>query len=86
MLCEEGEADLLPGKIFQDCEIPLPGIGTLSATLKVKNNIKFTTHNNLVSLRAGCEFYRLNNQMNSLLQRYIINLQSENLAKGMDNS
>ena len=82
--CGEDEADLLPGKAFQNCEIPLPGIGTLSATIKVKNNIKITTHNNLVNLRVGCEFYRLNNQMYSLLQRYITQLQSEMLVKGID--
>ena len=84
--CGEDEADLLPGKAFQDCEISLPGIGTLSSTLKVKNNIKLATHNDLVNLRVGCEFYRLNNQMDSLLQRYITQLQSGNLMKGMDNS
>ena len=81
LLCGEDETELQPGSIFQDCQIPLPGFGVLKATLHVKSNVKFTTRNDVVSVRKGCEFHHLNSQMNSLLQRYITYLQSEVLAK-----
>lgn len=83
LLCGEYETELLPGKIFQDCRISLPGIGTIRVNLEVKNSVKFTSHNGLVNTHVGCQFGRMDNQMNSLLQRYITRLQSESMAKGL---
>lgn len=79
--CGEHENELLPGKVYQDCRILLPDIGTLIATIEVRNGINFTTHNNVTYKRVGCQFVRLDNQMNILLQRYITRLQSETLAQ-----
>ena len=81
LLCEENETGLQPGVEFQDCRIPLPDIGILPVALYIKNNVKFTTHNDLIKMRASCEFCHLNNQASFLLQRYINHLQSKNLAK-----
>ena len=80
LLCEEHESELLPGRTYPGCRISLPDIGILTVTIAVRNNITFTTHNDMVHKRAGCQFVRLDNQMNILLQRYITILQSESLA------
>jgi len=81
LVCETEDAELQPGKIYEDCKIPLPGIGTISATVKVKNTFEVTLRNGLVSKRAGCEFVRLDGEANALLQRYVAYLQSEALIK-----
>lgn len=84
LLCGEDEADLLKGKTFQDCKIPLPGIGIATATIEVKSGIKFTARNNVVQMRAGCQFINLSSQAESLLHRYTTRLQAEALAKAQD--
>lgn len=82
LLCGEHEDTLLPRKTFPNCQIPLPGVGTLEVTIEVRNNVNFTSPNNVVHTRVGCSFVRLDNQMSILLQRYIAHLQRESLARG----
>ena len=84
LLCAVHETELLPKAVFQDCRISLPGTGIIRVNIEVRNNIKFTSRNNMESTRAGCQFVRLNNQMSLLLQNYIAHLQSELLIKGID--
>jgi c-di-GMP-binding flagellar brake protein YcgR len=81
LLCGEHEATLLPEKIFRDCRISLPDVGTLTATIEVRSGFNFTTPNNVTHKHVGCRFIRLDNQMNNLLQRYITRLQSERLVR-----
>ena len=81
LLCEEGETGLQPGKEFQNCRITLPDIGVLTATLLVKNNIRFTTTDNMVKIRVGCELRHPSNREQDMLHHYINQLQSELLAK-----
>ena len=86
LLCDEHETELLPGKVFQDCLISLPDTGKLRVNIEIKNNIKFTTRNELVNVRVGCLFVRMDNQTSSLLQSYVTRLQSESLTKGLSNN
>jgi c-di-GMP-binding flagellar brake protein YcgR len=79
--CRENDTEFQPGKVYPDCQINLPGIGVLTATIRVKNIFKITMHNGEVKKRAGCEFIHLNGSMTILLQRYITHLQSENLTQ-----
>ena len=72
---------LLPKKIFPDCQISIPDVGTLTVTIEVRYNINFTTPNNVVHKRVGCHFIRQNNQMENLLQGYITRLQSKSIAR-----
>jgi c-di-GMP-binding flagellar brake protein YcgR len=81
LVCQENDTEFQPGKIYQNCQINLPNIGTLTATILVKNIFKITMHNSEVKKRAGCEFLHLNGSMTILLQRYLTQLQSENLAQ-----
>lgn len=82
--CGENDTKLVPGKTFEDCQIPLPDIGTVKVTIEVKSNIKFTARNSVVQTRAGCQFINLSNQMEQLLHRYTTRLQAEAAAKAQD--
>lgn len=81
LLCGAHEGTFLPGKIFSDCRISIPDVGTLPATIEVRNDIDFTTANNVSHKRVGCSFVHPDNQMNILLQRYVTRLQSESMAR-----
>jgi c-di-GMP-binding flagellar brake protein YcgR len=79
--CQENDTEFQPGKIYSVCHINLPNIGMLTATILVKNIFIITMHNGEVKKRAGCKFIHLNGTMAILLQRYLTNLQSENLSQ-----
>ena len=81
LLCEEHDTELQPGMIYPDCRISLPGVGTLTAAIQVKNTFEVTLRNGVVNRHAGCEFIHLDGEMAILLQRYVARLQSENLAQ-----
>lgn len=80
LLCEENEAELLPKKVFQNCQILIPEVGNLTVTIEIRNGINFNAGNK-IHKRVGCLFLRLGNQENIQLQRYITHLQSEILVK-----
>lgn len=79
--CQENDTEFQPGKTYPNCHINLPNIGILTATIRIKNIFKITTHNGKIKKRAGCEFLHLNGSMTILLQRYLTQLQSENLTQ-----
>jgi len=79
--CQEHDTEFRPGKVYSVCHIHLPNIGMLTATILVKNIFIITMHNGEVRKRAGCEFIHLNGTMAILLQRYLTQLQSENLTQ-----
>ena len=79
--CQEHDTEFRPGNIYPICNINLPNIGMLTATILVKNIFIITMHNGEVKKRAGCEFIHLNGTMAILLQRYLAHLQSENLTQ-----
>ncbi len=81
LACAEHDVELQPGMIYPDCLISLPGVGTLTATIQIKNTAKITRHNGVINWRVGCKFIHLNGEMTTLLQRYLAQLQSENLAQ-----
>ena len=64
-----------PGAIFEKCQILLPGVGTITANIQVKNTFEITLRNGLACKRAGCEFIRLPANMYAMIQRYIIKLE-----------
>ncbi len=81
LVCEAHDTELQPGAIYEDCRISLPDIGTISVTVKVKNSFEVTLRNGQISKRAGCEFVHLGGEASTLLQRYVVQLQSETLVK-----
>lgn len=77
LICKEHSITLEDGQIYPDCRISLPGIGTLIATVQVRNLFEVTSKNGVVTKHAGCEFIHLNGQMSMLLQRYIAQMQRQ---------
>lgn len=71
LICKENGVKLETGEIYPDCQIELPGIGTLLATIQVKNLFDVTSPSGAVTRHAGCEFVRMDGKMSMLLQRYM---------------
>ena len=65
------------GETYTDCRIELPGLGTLVATVQVKNLFDVTSPSGNVIKHAGCEFMQLDGKMSMLLQRYVAVMQGK---------
>jgi flagellar brake protein len=72
----EDKIQLEAGVIYENCLIELPEIGTLTASIKVKNLFDVTTPAGKIVKHAGCEFVQMDRNMSMLLQRYISTMQS----------
>lgn len=77
LVCKESSVNLEAGETYPDCCIVLPGIGTLIATIQVKNLFDVTSTSGVVTKHAGCEFVQMDGKMSMLLQRYIGIMQSK---------
>jgi c-di-GMP-binding flagellar brake protein YcgR len=77
LTCKESNVRLEEGEIYPDCQIELPGIGTLFVTIQVRNLFDVTSSSGSVTKHAGCEFIQLDGKMSMLLQRYVGIMQSK---------
>jgi flagellar brake protein len=77
LVCKEQFVQLEAGKVYPDCQIELPGTGTLIVTIQVKNLFDVTSAGGVVTKHAGCEFVQLDGKMSMLLQRYVGIMQSK---------
>lgn len=77
LVCKETGVHLEAGEIYPDCQIELPGIGMLTATLQVKNLSDVTSPSGHITKHAGCEFVHPDGQSGMLLQRYVALMQSK---------
>jgi len=73
--CAENDLELEEGKTYENCQIKLPGVGTISVTITVRSIVSLTTKSKQVLKRAGCQFHKLDGATNILLQRYVNNVQ-----------
>ena len=69
------------GRNYQDCRIDILGIGTVVATLQIRNAQEMTLLNGKVNRRLGCQFVDLPNSMLTVVQRYIMKLERERNSK-----
>lgn len=74
------------GRVYTNCKIVLPGIGTITTSLEVANSQEQTLLNNKRRRRIGCASIDLPNSMLNMVQRYIGKLERELNAKlnGLD--
>lgn len=79
LVCEEDGVELHPGTIYPNCEIELPNIGTVYATIEVKNAFIVTSRNGDVKRRAGCVFVKPDGQTTMMLQRYVAYMEREQI-------
>lgn len=70
-------------RVFPDCHVELPEVGSVSGTLKVKSLFDITLRSGTRIRRAGCEFIKLPGPMMTLVQRYIIKVERERKAREM---
>jgi c-di-GMP-binding flagellar brake protein YcgR len=66
---------------FPNCSIELPEVGTVTATVAIRNQFEITLRSGARVRRAGCEFVKLSGPMLTLVQRYIIKVERERKAR-----
>jgi c-di-GMP-binding flagellar brake protein YcgR len=84
LVCKEDGVDLQPGMQYQNCEIELPDIGTINATIEVKNTFELTARNGKVTRRAGCVFVKPSVETAKMLQRYVAQMQQQQARKNLE--
>ena len=62
--------------LIDQCQITLPELGTITATLQVRNMFRVTERGG-TELRAGCQFIGLPATADALIQRYILRIEQE---------
>lgn len=78
------ELEIQVGATYPGCRIDLPEVGTIIATIQIRNVLDVTMKSGQVNKRSGCQFMDLPSNMQVLLQRYIIKLERERRAKLAD--
>ncbi len=78
----EKDVKLRAGNIYPDCEIDLPEVGRLTATLQVKNLFEVVSRTGRVNQRAGCEFVKPGRETILPLQRYVAQMQRMSASLG----
>lgn len=84
LVCKENGIELTPGIQYQHCEIDLPTIGTIGATIEVKNTFEVTARNGDVIRRAGCVFVKPSGETAKMLQRYVAQMQQQQARKHLE--
>lgn len=79
--CAKGDIDLAEGKIYENCQINLPHVGTINATVVVRSLVESQGKPGQIIQRAGCQFRNLGGASNNLLQRYVNDMQRAKLKK-----
>ena len=82
VIAQPGELPLTIGATYQHCRILLPAGGPVSITLQTANFSEMHLLNGKSALRVGCRFVRPSMPTLSLIQRYIMRLESESKARG----
>jgi c-di-GMP-binding flagellar brake protein YcgR len=75
MLAGPAKAEFSAGMVFHDCKIELPGHGSISVSLEVRNDQGGGPAG--ISQRYGCQFLDLGGSVVSLIQRYINQLERD---------
>lgn len=73
-----------PGMAFQGCQLILPDIGSIVATMEIRNVFEVSLRSGLKTKRAGCQFLDLSANMQSMIQRYIIKVERDRRAMQLD--
>lgn len=68
------------GSILKNCRIELPQIGVITADIEICTNSEQLLKNGIRTLRTGCRFLNLSGTGQTLLQRYINQVERKRLA------
>ena len=71
------------GEVYNNCQIDLPGVGTLNIAIRVKNTYKVTLDNGLICKHAGCEFINSPQEMLEMVRQYISKLKQVEIKQAI---
>ena len=71
------------GEVYKNCQIDLPGVGTLNIAIRVKNTYKVTLDNGLICKHAGCEFINSPQEMLEMVRQYISKLRQVEIKQAI---
>ena len=74
------EISLTVGNILKNCRIELPLFGVISADVEICTHSEHQLRNGIRTLRSGCRFINLSGTGQTLLQRYINQIDRKRLA------
>lgn len=77
----EGKFCMQIGDVMYDCKMQLHDVGPLIVTLEVCNIAQITLHNGIRKTRLGCRFVDIPANLPAILQRYILNMEREQLTR-----
>lgn len=77
MLVPAASMTLSQGTVLGDCHIDLPGFGSLRSDIHICNESMIELRSGHEVKRYGCQFVNLPQREQSLLQRYVIKLESD---------
>lgn len=75
LMDNQGTTGFQIGEIHENCRIGLPQVGTLSVSLIVRNSFDTPLRNGRSFRRCGCQFLHISPSTESLVQRYILQLE-----------
>ncbi len=73
--CAEDNIEFEPGQTYAGCQINLPEVGKINATIIVKSLVLVSPKPGQTIKRVGCEFKNLDNASSILLQHYVTKMQ-----------
>lgn len=77
----EAKDEFAPGQMLPDCRLDLPDTGRIEATLRICHVFETTDGRGLPRTQAGCEFVALAPAAQSMVQRYILRVERERIAR-----
>ncbi len=69
------------GAIYRNCLLALPGVGTARVNIRIQHVSEFSSGNGLKCPHARCEYIDTDENMLSMIQRYITRLELEQKRK-----
>lgn len=81
LVCVQDDVRLEVGARYTDCEIELPGIGSIYPVIEVKSLFEITDRKGEIKRRAGCEFQKPDRDTVMKLQRYVAQMQQQQARK-----
>ncbi|MDE2365900.1 MAG: flagellar brake protein [Betaproteobacteria bacterium] len=77
----KSEVNFQIGATYRNCLLALPGIGTAKVNLRIQHVSKILQRNGLMCQRARCEYIDTQENMLSMIHRYITRLELEQKRK-----
>ncbi len=65
------------GRIYENCRIDLPALGTVECSLQIRSSHDMKLLNGKSNRRLGCQFKLIQRQMLDRVQRYITKLERD---------